>query len=317
MTQSSPQKKSSAKLFISLAVVAAFIAAGVFIAIPQWEKQQALEIQEAITSQPGEPKVGSVIVSFWDRSVSVSDFQCAYSSAPGASYTVALSNLTASDVDVFTLISQWISGSKTQEAVPAEKSVLTLVLESGVLTMADAVAVKDITITTDIKPILPTDPPAIKQKVTLKEFTLTGLRANTAVVAEALKGKDENEQFKALLNFTAKEASLAGYDVSMDVGLGTPVRLTLDSMQAKDMGMLKSGPSTASNLKFSAMGKDILTVGSLSSEYMAIPDILTPLRSIPARPQDPQAELEKLSAAIQEVFEKELEVVIIKVPVLN
>ena len=102
-----------------------------------------------------------------------------------------------------------------------------------------------------------------------------------------------------LLNtFKVAQVTYVDYTVTSDFGLG-PIILSLASFDAKDVGLLSSGPMSMNDFKVKAMGTDAFTMQSISGKKMSIPDAISPMLKFGDNPyllqtQAPAILIEKL-----------------------
>lgn len=246
-----PQKRSVGR--IALFVAALAVAAG-FLGIFWWEKDKAAKIEAFLQTQ-GDYSFDSLKVGFWGKSITILGLKGSAPYVMGGRMQVEAASVHAAGVNFAALDS------------------------AGVVPLADSVHITDYRNTVAYPP----QSGRGKESVFIKSYSMDNLRGDARLLEEMGRKTQDLENPETVARYFASAGSILigvaavdGYELSMDVGLSTPMVLSAETFRSEDYGLFVHRTAKASNIAFSAMGEKILTVGSLSTGRLAMPENLAP-----------------------------------------
>ncbi len=248
-------RKPSKRRIVLVVVLAV---AACFFGISWWEKDKAAKI-EALLQAQGEFSFDSLKVGFWGKSITILGLK---GSAP------------------------YVMGGKIRleaGSVHAVGANFDALESAGVVPLADSVQITDYRNTVEYPP----QSERGKQSMFIKSYSMDKVRGDARLLEEMGRKTQDLTNPETVARYFASAGSIrtgvaiiAGYESTMDVGLPTPMVLSMESFRSEDYGAFSHGAAKASNIAFSVMGEKILTVGSLSTGRLSMPDALaSPLLS--------------------------------------
>lgn len=250
--------------------VAVVVILALVVGVPMWERSQAKNIQDFLTSLPGDVKAEKVDVSFFGSSVTISNLTASFSFMPGMNYSLKIAKAEAAGVS--------LSAAKTM----------------SVTTLADSLSISDFSFESSIEDIV--------QKGVLKEMSLRNIRMNLGALVDSVQNKKGFAAlFSSLASLQIGHLAYVDYVVSMDFGM-SPLVISIASVEGKDVGLLKCGPMSLNDTKAKFMGKDVFSLQNMSVSRVSVPDFFTPLLAFEDNPYMMQMQMPGI---LQQKFSQE------------
>lgn len=284
----SEASSKSRVILIGLAVAAIIIAAGIFIAVPRWEEQQAEAIKALLAEMSDTVTCDSVKVGFWGKKITLSGVKAKLK------YEGVSTPVTAE------MASLELSGVNT-DSPPAK----------GIVDIADSIVMTQGTMLIPMNSLPGGDAfPFQEQRVSFSSFAFKDLRGDLNALYAAIQTPIKPQTlWKAALSVTIGSTTIKDYVSSVDMGSGMVMVSKTESWDIQNLGMLSVGKATADAMTITFMGQEIVKMASMGFGEVRIPDFIRPTLDLisPAaeeQTQDPTAtilaELEKTPLIIRD-----------------
>ncbi len=259
------------KIVITVVVVCLIAAAGLFAVKWQYESKVRGDIENFLANLPAPltAKAGNIDVSFFDKSVAISDLK--------GSYTISLQKdgkEEATPVDF--AVARILASGINQDAFKAG---------AGTAKLADSLAVDNVTVTSPIVQASIENYIIEDISADVQQVVDAWAKAFPAMMAATLPGNvPSDEEMRALMAdyariFKAYETARVGrmaftnYKYSLDVD-GQKIAVRLASGEAKDYSIRKIGPVVLNTTDVALDGAPFMTVDTISSEEIILPSFV-------------------------------------------
>lgn len=238
-------------IFACLALVAAL--AGYFVVIPQLEEKQAAQVAAFIEGLPGTLKADAITVRLLDNQVEVLGLKGDTRYIDGSDMTVDAERISVTGINF------------DPQAGVAEllEEALFRNLNLRITTMMPSMG----------QNLPPELNKPIVQNLTLKEVTFKGLRGDYESLRAAVKAGSRKDMLGCLAStFSVGLFTVNEYTARVESLVG-PVAVSMQSMTARDAGLLQSGPGSCEAVSLSMLGAEVMRIGAMTFDACRIPNI--------------------------------------------